>query len=197
MKIRRSVHLGLVGTAVAVLTLTSVAVVLEAETGARPASALSLGGMSIQPSAAPAFDLDAPDPDVVASGSAYYAFTTGTALGNHLQALVDTSGSPGSGWTSYNGLSYGSSALPVVPAWEQADTQTSPGVLNWGGHWLLYYDASQAGHAAGTGYDCLSVATASTPDPDGPGLHRPLDPASAVPAGSGGIHRSRVPSWTR
>ena len=112
-----------------------------------------------------AFDSDAPDPDVVATGSTYYAFTTGTALGNHIQVLVDTSGSSNSGWHSTTGQNYGSSALPVVPSWEQVDTQTSPGVFYWNGHWIMYYDAAQKGHAGNTGYDCLSVATATTLSP--------------------------------
>jgi Glycosyl hydrolases family 43 len=158
----------------AALALTSVVIVASAAatvvagTSARPAGALALGGMSFQPSSTPAFNQDAPDPDMVLSGSTYYAFTTGTPLGNHLQALVDTSGSPTSGWRSFTGQSFGSSALPVVPAWQQVDTQTSPGVVHWGGHWLLYYDASQAGHAAGTGFNCLSVATASSLTPSNP-----------------------------
>ena len=81
---------------------------------------------------------------------------------------MDSSGSPTSGWGSYNGQTFGSSALPVVPSWEQVDTQTSPGVLFWGGRWLMYYDASQAGHAAGTGFNCLSVATTTTLTPSSP-----------------------------
>ena len=108
------------------------------------------------------FDGDAPDPDIVASGSTYYAFTTGTALGNHLQVLVDTSGSSKSGWRRTN---HRSSALPVVPSWEQVDTQSSPGAFYWDGHWIMYYDAAQKGHYGDTGYDCLSVATARTLSP--------------------------------
>src|SRR5277367_1010340 len=50
--------------------------------------------VAVAPSTTPAFAQDAPDPDVVASGGTYYAFTTGTALGNNLQALVDTTGNP-------------------------------------------------------------------------------------------------------
>ena len=153
--------------AVLVAAVSSV-VTLGAGASDHPASALSLGGLSIQPTAAPAFDQDAPDPDVVLSGSTYYAFTTGTALGNHLQALVDTSGSPQSGWGSFTGDDHGSSALPAVPAWEQPDTQTSPGVFFWGGKWLLYYDAARAGHASGTGWDCISVSTAATLSPGSP-----------------------------
>jgi hypothetical protein len=128
----------------------------------------SLGSIAIQPTPTPAFDGDAPDPDVVLDGSTYYAFTTGTTMGNYLQALVDTAGSPLSGWQSYTGQSYGSSALPVPPAWEQINTQTSPGVFYWGGRWLMYYDASQAGHAAGTGWNCLSVAVATDLTPTSP-----------------------------
>ena len=170
VRIRRPVtkSLGRPRTAFATLVVTFLTVAMGVVLGTRPAAALSLGGMSIQPSGTPAFNQDAPDPDVVVSGSTYYAFTTGTPLGNHLQALVDTSGSPGTGWQSYTGHSYGSSALPVVPAWEQMNTQTSPGVFFWGGHWLLYYDASQSGHAAGTGFNCLSVATAASLTPSNP-----------------------------
>ena len=61
-----------------------------------------------------------------------------------------------------------SSALPTVPSWEQPNTQTSPGVFFWGGKWLLYYDAAQAGHASDTGWDCISVATAASLTPGSP-----------------------------
>jgi hypothetical protein len=123
------------------------------------------GSITVASPGSPAFDGDAPDPDVVTSESAYYAFTTGTALGSNIQVLVDTSGSSASGWHSTSGQNYGSSALPVVPSWEQANTQTSPGVFYWDGHWIMYYDAAQKGHAGDTGFDCLSVATAITLSP--------------------------------
>jgi hypothetical protein len=150
------------------MVLTTLATTVTLSATDHAAGALSLGGMSIQASPTPAFDQDAPDPDVVLSGSTYYAFTTGTALGNHLQALVDSSGSPLSGWASFTGQDHGSTALPDVPSWEQMNTQTSPGVFHWGGQWLMYYDASQSGHAAGTGWNCLSVATAATLSPTDP-----------------------------
>ncbi len=124
--------------------------------------------IAVQPPGAPVFDADAPDPDLVRVGSTYFAFTTGTVLGNNLQVLVDTSGSPLSGWGAYTHTSHGSSALPITPGWEQPDTQTSPGVFAWGGRWLLYYDAAQVGHGGDTGYDCLSVATAPTLDTSHP-----------------------------
>ena len=109
---------------------------------------------------------DAADPQVVYSSGAYYAFTTGNALGNNLAALV--SSSPNSGYAPYtNGTHscYGSSALPSPSPWEQPNTQTSPGVFQYGGHWVMFYDAAQAGHGSDTGFDCLAVATAATISP--------------------------------
>jgi hypothetical protein len=112
-----------------------------------------------------AFAGDAPDPDIVRSGSTYYAFTTGTALGNNIQVLVDTTGSPASGFASLTGAPFGSTALPSPPAWETPGTQTSPGVFAYGGRWLMYYDAATGGRPGGTGNDCLSIATAPSLDP--------------------------------
>ena len=65
----------------------------------------------VTPSSTPAYANDAPDPDALYSGGTYYAFTTGTVLGNYIQALTDKTGSPASGWQPYTG-STGSSALP-------------------------------------------------------------------------------------
>ncbi len=107
---------------------------------------------------------DAADPQVVYSAGTYYAFTTGTALGNHIQALV--SSTPNSGYGPYTGSCSGSSALPNLSAWEQVNTQTSPGVFSYAGHWVMFYDAAQAGHASDTGFDCLAVATAPSISPN-------------------------------
>ena len=59
----------------------------------------------------------------------------------------------------------GSTALPSPSSWEQANTQTSPGVFNYDGHWVMFYDAAQSGHASDTGFDCLAVATAPSISP--------------------------------
>jgi hypothetical protein len=150
------------------LLAASAAVAGGLAVGTPMAVAATGAGLSVQPSLSPAFDGDAPDPDVVRNGTDYYAFTTGTVLGNHLQALVDTSGSPSSGWRSFTGTSSGSSALPVVPDWEQVDTQTSPGVFFWDGTWIMYYDAAQRGYQGDTGHNCLSVATDATLTVDQP-----------------------------
>ena len=77
------------------------------------------GAMTVRPSATPAFAGDSGDPDVVYSGGTYFAFSTGTPLGNHIQALV--SSSPSSGYGSYTGESYGSTALASTPV--MADDQ--------------------------------------------------------------------------
>jgi hypothetical protein len=149
----------------ALLGLASVAVVARTGAGAVPAAAHTRGHVSIVVSQTPAFAGDAPDPDVVYSNGTYYAFTTGTPLGNHLQALINTSGNPASGWGPYTTGGFGSSALPAVPSWQTMNTQTSPGVFFYGGHWVMFYDASMAPHAIDSGFSCLSVATAASLSP--------------------------------
>jgi hypothetical protein len=131
-----------------VVTATSVVMVLS--------TPQTTSAASVTPSTTPAFAGDAGDPDVVYSAGTYFAFTTGTPLGNHIQALV--SASPSSGYHSYTGTSFGSTALVSPPAWQTSNTQTSPGVFDWGGHWLMYYDAAQAPNGSDTGHDCISVA---------------------------------------
>src|SRR5207253_823426 len=64
---------------------------------------------TVSPSGAPAFDDDAPDPDLVRFGSTYYAYTTGTTWGNHIGVLV--SDNPSSGWHTVTGTPFGSTAL--------------------------------------------------------------------------------------
>ncbi len=97
--------------------------------------------VSFTGSPSPAYANDAADPDLLYSGGTYYAFTTGTTLGNFLQALTDTTGTPASGWQPFTGGT-GSSALPHPPAWETTNSQTSPGVFFYGAHWVMFYDAS-------------------------------------------------------
>jgi hypothetical protein len=126
---------------------------------------------------------DAPDPDVVDDDGTYYAFTTGTATGNHLQALV--SRSPTAGYQPFSGTCYWSSALPLLPGWEQVNTQTSPGVFFYDGRWIMFYDAALGGYGGDTGHDCLSVATASTLEPTGAWFADPSSgPLLCQPTGS-------------
>ena len=53
----------------------------------------------------------------------------------------------------------------------------------------MFYDAAQAGHATDTGFDCLSVATAGPPQPDGRRLHRQLRRTPDLPVQLGRCHR--------
>jgi ribosomal protein L24E len=159
-------------TIAAVAVATALLGVLSIASWASPTGA-SAGGraqshVSVIASQTPAFAGDAPDPDIVYSNGTYYAFTTGTVLGNHLQALVDTSGNPSTGWGSYTGQPFGSSALPAPPAWQTMATQTSPGVFFYAGHWVMFYDASVNPHPIDSGNSCLSVATASAITPNSP-----------------------------
>jgi Glycosyl hydrolases family 43 len=130
----------------------------------RAANAQPQAHFAFAGSPSPAYDFDAPDPDLLYSGGTYYAFTTGTPVGNHIQALTNTTGNPASGWHPYTGGS-GSSALPSTPGWQTANTQTSPGVFFYAGHWVMFYDAAVSPYAEDSGHSCLSVATAATLSP--------------------------------
>lgn len=121
------------------------------------ASASTTGPTVLRP-AKPAFAADAPDPDVLLVGSKYYGYTTGTTWGNHLGVLV--SASPQSGWKTLSGHSYGSTALPQPPAWQSANSQTSPSVAFIAGRYVMYYDATLR---SDSGLYCLSVATSAKP----------------------------------
>jgi hypothetical protein len=117
----------------------------------------SVSAPTLTPSASPAYADDAPDPDIVRAGSTWYLFTTGTTWGNNLGVL--TSASPTSGWHTLSGKPYGSTAIGAVPGWERMGTQTSPGVYQWNGRWVMFYDAIDTA----SGKYCLSVATSSSP----------------------------------
>jgi hypothetical protein len=155
------------GVPLAGLVLAISAVAASPQAGAAQSQVRLSSHVSIAASQTPAFAGNAGDPDVVYSNGTYYAFTTGTVLGNRIQALVDTTGNPSSGWRSYTGTKSGSTALPNPPAWEEPNTQTSPGVFYYGGHWVMWYDAAQAPYQEASGHSCLTVTTAAslTPDP--------------------------------
>ena len=105
----------------------------------------------------PAYDDDAPDPDVVRFGSSYYAFTTGTTWGNNLGVL--RSSAPNTGWQTTTGKTYGSTALANIPSWQRPGTQWAPGVYRYAGRYVMFYAAQARAHEDW----CLSVATADSP----------------------------------
>jgi hypothetical protein len=160
--------LSTVGGALVGAVVLSASILAVPTAGAAPAPRAVPSHVSVTVSQTPAYNGDAPDPDIVLSGGVYYAFTTGTALGNNLQALIDTSGSPTGGWRSYTGTTFGSTALPNPPSWETPDTQSSPGVFFYNNHWIMFYDASQNPNGPDSGHSCLSVATASSLTPTDP-----------------------------
>ena len=160
--IRRAGTVLIAGAALVPLVAMGVPLAPGAVAGAALSPRLQIG-----PTGGPAFAGDAPDPTVVYANGTFYAFTTGTALGNNIQVLVSSSGDPRVGWRSYSGTS-GSTALANPPSWQQVGTQTSPGVVYTGGHWVLWYDASRSGHGVDTGFTCLAVATAPTLSPTNP-----------------------------
>jgi hypothetical protein len=125
------------------------------------AGGAAASGVSVVPSTNPAFNGDAPDPDVVYDPSTrtYFAFSTGTTLASFLQVLCNSSGSPETSWRACRGATYGPSALPAPPAWQERATQNAPGAYLWNGTWILFYTAALAGHPNDTGANCLSVAT--------------------------------------
>ncbi|MGA2837047.1 MAG: family 43 glycosylhydrolase [Acidimicrobiales bacterium] len=139
--------------------LTAAFLAVGALASAVPARAVAAAGVSVTPSPSPAFNGDAPDPDVVLHGSTYFAFSTGTALASYLQVLCDSSGSPATGWAACPGFPFGAAALPFPPPWEQLGTQNAPGVYQWDGRWIMFYTAALLGHADDSGYNCISVAT--------------------------------------
>ena len=112
-----------------------------------------------------ALDQDAPDPDVVRFGSTFYAYTTGTAWGNHIGILHSSFATRD--YRTKQNLPYGSSAFPSIPytqsirPWQVNSTQHAPGVFKIRGRYVMYYTAQTvSGHG---GHYCLSVATATSP----------------------------------
>jgi hypothetical protein len=105
----------------------------------------------------PAFNDEAPDPQIIRFGSTWYAYTTGTTWGNHLGVLTSTS--PTSGWRTVTGRTFGSTALANPPAWQVRDTQWAPGVYEWGGRYRMFYAAK----STFLGVWCLSTASSDRP----------------------------------
>jgi hypothetical protein len=148
------------GLAVAIFAMSG-GVAADAAGGAPAAGSRVAGRVApapqVSPSTTPAFNQDAPDPDVVRAGGTFYAYTTGTTWGNHIGVL--RSQSPTSGWATLTGKTFGSTAIGPLPSWEANNTQTSPGVFAWGGRWVMFYDAIDSAN----GQYCISVATSGSP----------------------------------
>jgi hypothetical protein len=100
----------------------------------------------------PAYNADAPDPDVIRVGTTYYAYTTGSVMGN-IPVLTST---------DLQTWSPGGDALPTLPSWSERGSTWSPGVVFLDGQYVMYY----ATEVAAGGDECISLATSA--DPTGP-----------------------------
>jgi hypothetical protein len=98
---------------------------------------------------APVYNSDAPDPDVILVGGTYYAYTTGTDLRN-IPVLEST---------DLRTWHVAGDALPSLPGWSVWGRTWAPGVVFLAGRFVMYY----ATEVAGTGMQCISVATAVAP----------------------------------
>ncbi len=95
------------------------------------------------------YPFDFPDPDVVAFGHTYYAYATNSVAGN-IQIISSTDLTH---WASVG------NALPSLPGWARPDLTWAPSVTIANGAYLMYYTAD----FAPSGTQCISVASASTP----------------------------------
>jgi beta-xylosidase len=95
------------------------------------------------------YPFDFPDPSVIVVGQTYYAYATNSVAGN-IQIIASADRTH---WTAVG------NALPNLPSWATPNYTWAPGVAVIGGAFVLYY----AVDVAGTGKECISVATAGRP----------------------------------
>lgn len=158
----------------ALSVLVTAAALLAAPVGPAAPAVAAPPAPVVSASSTPALAQDAPDPDVVRVGSTFYAFTTGTTWGNQIGIAKTAAADPRTGWTTvgsaFPGTPYNGTA--GVAPWERNNTATSPGVIQLGGRWLMFYDAVDIA----SGVSCLSVATASVvTGPYTDASHEPLE----------------------
>ena len=121
--------------------LATLTVALLVVTSVTPAAAIST---------APAYPGDFPDPAVMFVGGRYWAYSTGSG-GRNLQVMSSPDLRT---WTAP------ADPLPALPGWARPGLTWAPDPLPRGGTFLLYYTVR---HAA-SGRQCISVATAATPE---------------------------------
>jgi hypothetical protein len=95
------------------------------------------------------YPFDFPDPDVTLFGQTYYAYATNSVAGN-IQIISST---------DLNHWAPVGNALPALPSWAKANETWAPSVTSRNGTYLMYYTAE----FAPSGIQCISVATASSP----------------------------------
>jgi beta-xylosidase len=98
----------------------------------------------------PVYEGDFPDPCLLPGQDRYYAYATNTR-GVNVQLMVST---------DLASWAYLGDALPALPAWAGPGYTWAPAVAPVADRFVLYYTVR---HAA-SGRQCISVATASTPE---------------------------------
>jgi hypothetical protein len=117
------------------------------------------------------YPFDFPDPSVILVDHTYYAYAT-NSVGGNIQIIDSTDLTQ---WSSVG------NALPNLPAWATSNYTWAPAVATIGGAFVLYY----AVDVAGTGQECISVATAS--QPQGPFTDRSTAPLECQKSLGGSI----------
>ncbi|MGO9854929.1 MAG: glycoside hydrolase family 43 protein [Acidimicrobiales bacterium] len=117
------------------------------------------------------YPFDFPDPDVVSVGQTYFAYATNSVAGS-IQIIESTDLTH---WTAVG------NALPSLPAWAAANYTWAPSLALIDGSFLLYY----AVDVAGSGTECISVATAS--QPQGPFIDKSTAPLECQTSLGGSI----------
>jgi len=152
------------GSGPARIRLVAVGVAALAATTMLPASAVRAAPAAPAPPAlshsVEVYSGDFPDPDIISVGSLYWAYGTGSGFRN-LQVVNSTDLLAGTPPTD---------ALPVLPSWALPGRTWSPGVVQIGSGFVMYYTV----HDAASGDQCLSVAT--SPTPRGPFVDRSSSP---------------------
>lgn len=123
------------------------------------------------PSAGLVYPFDFPDPDVILVGQTYFAYATNSVAGN-IQIIESTDLTH---WTAVG------NALPSLPTWAATNYTWAPSVAQIGGNFVLYY----AVDVAGSGNECISVATAS--QPQGPFVDKSTAPLECQKSLGGSI----------
>jgi beta-xylosidase len=117
------------------------------------------------------YPFDFPDPSVILVGQTYYAYAT-NSVGGNIQIIASTDLAH---WTAVG------NALPNLPAWATPNYTWAPAVAMIAGTFVLYY----AVDVAGTGKECISVATAGRPE--GPFTDRSTAPLECQKSLGGSI----------
>lgn len=119
----------------------------------------------------PSYPRDFPDPAVILSGGAYWAYSTGSA-GRNLQVMS----SP-----DLRTWSAPMDPLPVLPVWATVGRTWAPGVIGLEGQFVMYYTVRDTALAT----QCISVAT--SPLPAGPFVDRSAGPLICQTGNGGSI----------